>query len=127
MNDTYGHAAGDYVLRDISQQLRSLIRPYDVIGRLGGEEFALMLPDTDLAGALAAAERMRTAISAERISVAGADITLSASFGVADCHRGTLDASVALSHADAAMYESKRAGRNRVTCFDTAIKVTTAA
>lgn len=125
VNDTYGHAVGDYVLRKVSESLKAQLRPFDIVGRLGGEEFGLVLPDTDIAGAIAVAERLRAAISAERLMVAGTVLNLSASFGVADCRAGTLEAGVALSLADTAMYASKKAGRNRVTCFDSGI--TTAA
>jgi len=126
INDTYGHAVGDYVLRFVAESFKSQLRPYDIVGRLGGEEFGLILPDTDIEGACAVAERLRSAIAGERLAVAGTDISLSASFGVSDCRGGDIGASAALSLADAAMYASKRAGRNRVTCFDPALTTSAA-
>lgn len=117
INDTYGHAVGDYVLRNVCAVLRSEMRPFDIIGRLGGEEFAIILPDTNFSGATAAAERLRAAIAADPVSIAGADLAVTASFGVADCLSGQVDLGAALAQADSAMYQSKKAGRNRVTCF----------
>ncbi len=108
-NDTFGHPAGDEVLRQVAEVLRHQARPYDIVARYGGEEFAIILPSTPLEDALRAAERLRQAI--ERIPNSHAPIT--ASLGVAEYQRGSMPASL-LYNADSALYHAKRSGRNRV-------------
>lgn len=120
INDTHGHAAGDYVLRNVAAILKAELRPFDIVGRTGGEEFAVLFPDTDFASGLAAAERLRKAVSRSPIAVSGTTVSVTASFGVADCQRGEIKADAALAQADHAMYCSKREGRDRVTPFTSA-------
>ncbi|MEW6338702.1 MAG: GGDEF domain-containing response regulator [Acidobacteriota bacterium] len=117
VNDTYGHVNGDAVLRSAAQTMRRALRPGDVLGRYGGEEFLAVLPDTDLAQARRVAERLRTALAAQTIRTGDArPIRVTASFGVAAC--GELaertGVGVLVERADARLYEAKAAGRNCV-------------
>jgi diguanylate cyclase (GGDEF)-like protein len=114
VNDRYGHAAGDQVLKAFAGALRETVRESDVAGRWGGEEFALVLTGTDAAGGVRLAERARVALAARGLRMPdGEELTVTASFGVAafpECQElGEL-----LIAADSALYEAKRAGRNRV-------------
>jgi diguanylate cyclase (GGDEF)-like protein len=114
INDAHGHAAGDRVLQAVGATIVRAARSPDIPGRLGGEEFAVLLPETDGAEALTFAERLRRDLSALAVAYNGATIRFSCSFGVAA--RGeheTLDA--LLMRADAAMYRAKGEGRNRVS------------
>lgn len=111
INDRHGHAAGDGVLREVAARLRRQMRCADLLGRLGGEEFALLLPATDLAGAQAQAELARQALRREPMAIAG---TVTASFGVAQWD-GSESAADWLHRADLALYEAKRRGRDQVS------------
>ena len=111
INDRHGHAAGDGVLREVASRLRRQMRGADLLGRLGGEEFALLLPATDLAGALAQAELARQALRREPMAIAG---TVTASFGVAQWD-GSESAADWLHRADLALYQAKRCGRDQVS------------
>ncbi|WP_052309208.1 GGDEF domain-containing protein [Saccharomonospora cyanea] len=121
VNDTYGHPAGDDVLAAVASALSSVTRPADVVGRFGGEEFLLLLPDADTSAAELAAERIRTTIAGLRIPTTdkrGAQATISgrtASIGVAVFPRHADDLDGLLQAADTAVYEAKEAGRNRVS------------
>jgi len=119
VNDRFGHAGGDAVLRSVAAILRASIRTEDIAARWGGEEFILLLPETDLAGARQAAEKVRLAIAACDIPVEGTPIRVTASFGVAahDLER-SLDATIA--DADRALYHAKENGRDRVVVHDSA-------
>jgi diguanylate cyclase (GGDEF)-like protein len=112
INDTYGHAAGDEVLRCVAATLRNTVRDSDLVARLGGEEFAVVLPDTTLAEGRLVAERIRTSLWDQTIPVIGSNVT--ASFGVAELQSGDSGAEVLLNRADQAMYRAKAAGRNRI-------------
>ncbi len=116
INNTYGHLAGDAVLERIAAVFHRDLRSDDIAARFGGEEFVLLLPDTDLEHALALAERVRGAIGRERIRVAAINETLSAtvSIGVAMCPRDGTDSSALIHRADTAVYRAKIQGRNRV-------------
>ncbi len=109
-NDEHGHAAGDRALRAVAQAMQEALRDEDVAGRFGGEEFVCVLPETDLAGALRAADRMRLAI--ERLDLPEGRIT--ASFGVALAEPGRHDTATLLRAADRALYDAKASGRNCV-------------
>jgi diguanylate cyclase (GGDEF)-like protein len=114
VNDTLGHAAGDSVLRGIADVFKDAMRQrLDSVARFGGEEFVIVLPDTDIGRAVAIAERLRVAVHDARFPYAGHEIRLTASFGVAECHEDD-DPEALLSRADAMMYRAKEDGRNRV-------------
>lgn len=120
VNDTYGHAIGDDALRHIAALWRNVLRDMDVSGRLGGEEFAALLPHTALADAKLVAERIRVDIANGALAVEGADpLVLTISIGVATLDHGEGLASL-LGRADSALYAAKRAGRNRVLLADAA-------
>lgn len=118
INDRYGHEAGDAVLKAVAACLEGNARDCDVLGRIGGEEFSLFLPNTNLAGAEVVAEKLRGAIQDLTLIAGDAPLTVTASIGVA-CgrteHRSIADIQ---RLADQAMYFAKKQGRNRVTCFD---------
>jgi diguanylate cyclase (GGDEF)-like protein len=115
VNDTFGHLAGDAVLRQAARRLLGSVRPYDAVGRYGGEEFLIVLPGCDSDSALSLAERLRLGIAAERIEANGALIQVTVSLGAAISEgEPEPDAVALLRAADAALYEAKRAGRNRV-------------
>ena len=116
INNTHGHLAGDAVLERIAEVFGRDLRSDDIAARFGGEEFVLLLPDTDLERALALAERVREAIARECIRVEAIDATLSAtvSIGVAMCPRDGKDSSTLIHCADLAVYRAKIQGRNRV-------------
>lgn len=113
INDSHGHAAGDAVLQEVSARLRAAVRATDAVGRWGGEEFLVVMPECSLATALAASERLRQAI-AEPIDVGGARLVVTASFGVAMHGGGDVTLDDAVHAADLALYRAKSQGRNRV-------------
>ena len=114
VNDRHGHDVGDDVLVSLAERLRDAVRSADTVARMGGEEFALLLPETELAGALTVAERARASFEAAGIRLKGGSrLTVTASFGAAD-YPASADR-VALSRdADKALYAAKRLGKNRV-------------
>ena len=115
VNDSRGHAAGDATLQAVALAIQETPRETDVAGRVGGEEFALLLPETTLADATRLAERLRSRI-AEKLSVAHGDgeIRVTASFGVAEFDSTTESLDVLVARADALLYRAKESGRNRV-------------
>jgi len=116
INDTFGHSAGDAVLAAVAARIGAAMRPYDLLGRIGGEEFLIVAPRTDVAGAVSIAERARARVSEAPVQSGGSVARVGASFGVTlvDPHEpDALDR--ALARADAAMYEAKDAGRDRVS------------
>jgi diguanylate cyclase (GGDEF)-like protein len=112
VNDTYGHAVGDDVLQQCARRLLAGTRAGDVIGRWGGEEFLILLPDTSLDEARAISERIRAAVAAPPISVDGGELDVTISGGCAVDDDGDIDA--LLRRADAALYRAKAGGRNRI-------------
>ena len=114
VNDTYGHDAGDNVLREFSTRLRRNTRGIDLACRMGGEEFVIIMPDTDLARALQVAERLRSCIAAETFQVnADSTLAVTASVGVATLERQEDTPEALFKRADLALYAAKREGRNR--------------
>ena len=112
INDTYGHLAGDVVLREVGKRLRAELRVIDGIGRYGGEEFLIVLPACTESGALLVAERLRRILCNHPISLEGNEPVVTASFGVSQhCDGGSAAATIA--NADHALYRAKHDGRNR--------------
>lgn len=117
VNDTYGHPVGDRVLAAVAEVLRQSTRAVDVVGRLGGEEFAILMPDADAEAALQAAERVRKAVEALILDADGLCLVVTASFGVAVYVRADDTIHDLFTRADRALYRAKQAGRNRVESF----------
>lgn len=113
VNDEFGHHGGDVVLRAFADLIRSHVRDVDVSGRIGGEEFAILLPDTDREGAALVAERMRRSLNSVAIAVEDTNLNVAASFGVAELVPGQTGDDL-LRSADAALYRAKDEGKNRV-------------
>ena len=112
INDTHGHATGDEVLRHVARTLTTLIRPYDAVGRYGGEEFLFVLPGCDSDSTMNLAERLREEIALQKIAY---NLTVTVSIGATALEwRQPIAASALLRQADAALYKAKRGGRNRV-------------
>jgi diguanylate cyclase (GGDEF)-like protein len=124
VNDTYGHAVGDKVLVAITAAIRSLLRDIDVFGRLGGEEFAILQQETDLAGGRATAERLRAAVAETAVDTGNTVLKVTISIGVALLSPDDSGLDEVLKRADDAMYEAKRSGRNQVTDSPSAPAVT---
>jgi len=117
VNDTYGHAAGDEVLKAVATTCRSKLRTSDLFGRLGGEEFAILLPHVGAEDAMIAAEKLRAEIAARSISGEFGTLNVTASFGVSALSIVRRDIETLLAQADAAMYQAKGTGRNRCMSF----------
>ena len=113
VNDTLGHAAGDDVIRATATRCLAMLRDADVIGRIGGEEFAIILPHTDIAGAEHVIQRIRTQIGVTPIATAAADVAITVSGGVAQWRPGD-NAVDLMRHADKRLYLAKDGGRDRI-------------
>jgi two-component system cell cycle response regulator len=115
VNDTYGHQMGDEALRETARTLRESTRPYDAVGRIGGEEFLLVLPGCDQMNAASHAERLRVSIERLSMDVPGGALRITASLGVTVFRDGSAsDSDSLVQAADEALYRAKREGRNRV-------------
>lgn len=114
VNDQYGHATGDQVLRTLARILRQRLRRSDIVGRYGGEEFAIVFPDTDAATARRVLDQVRTAFAKVSQHAENEEFFVTFSAGVADL-KNTVDPDALFDTADSAMYTSKQAGRNRIT------------
>jgi diguanylate cyclase (GGDEF)-like protein len=121
INDTHGHQIGDEVLCKLASLLSARLRGHDLLGRFGGEEFMVIAPETGTEGALALAESLRTIIASTPFTTAKGVIPISVSIGISNCaataKRALKDM---LAEADAALYDAKHTGRNKVVCFGVA-------
>jgi diguanylate cyclase (GGDEF)-like protein len=116
VNDTYGHAVGDTVLREVARRLQAALRVVDVAGRVGGEEFAIALPETGR-GARDLAERIRTTIERDPVATSAGDVSVTMSIGLTTLNGADADLGSLLAEADHALYQAKAAGRNRVVAI----------
>lgn len=118
VNDTYGHQCGDKVIQLVADVVREHIRDSDIAGRYGGEEYAVLLPDTDKVGGATFAERIREAIEAREVLCEGHVIRCTVSLGVADMSGTINEHATLIERADQALYASKKNGRNQVSIHD---------
>lgn len=114
INDTYGHQAGDTVLRTISDSMKLSLRLSDIIGRIGGEEFAVILPETDINAALIIGDRLRKRIEALEIPHKNSKLKITISIGASSSSKDDLSIDDVLQRSDAALYRAKDNGRNRI-------------
>ena len=114
VNDTYGHIAGNQVLDELAERCQSQVRSIDLIGRFGGDEFILLLMETNAEDALSAAERIRQHIAAAPIETEKGPLAITVSMGIAHLGTDCLDLVTLISRADSALYQAKNAGRNQV-------------
>lgn len=122
INDRWGHFVGDQALRHFAAALSAQLRKTDAAGRMGGEEFAVLLSDTDIAQAMRFGERIRSELASTPLVHAGEQIPLAVSVGIAAIHASDLTPEAALSRSDIALYRAKRSGRNRIECHSEATK-----
>ncbi len=123
INDSFGHAAGDSVLRSFGQVLRESCRVYDVPGRYGGEEFCIVLPETRIGNTTVVAERIRERLASSRFDVGSDQVAITASIGIAGmdspAEEGVVTSSALIERADRALYSAKHRGRNRIEVWPT--------
>ena len=117
INDSYGHQAGDAVIQATAELIRQSTRDADIAGRNGGEEFVVLLPDTDNGGAVTFAERLRRSIEAHEVAYEGQCIRFTVSLGIADLSQPTSGYAQLIERADNALYKSKSGGRNQVSLY----------
>jgi two-component system, cell cycle response regulator len=114
VNDTYGHLCGDEVLQIVARRMKECVRPYDTVGRYGGEEFLVIASATDAAGTMALAERIRSTLESKPVVTQAGEVRVTASLGAAvSTDARTVDAQALLRLADKALYRAKELGRNR--------------
>ena len=118
VNDTYGHQAGDEVIRQVSQALRDNLRTTDIAGRYGGEEFGVLLPDTNADSAVVFCERLRKQIEAMEVVHDGQTIKFTVSLGVSQANPSATDYKAWLEQSDQALYYCKENGRNQTRIFE---------
>jgi diguanylate cyclase (GGDEF)-like protein len=122
INDSFGHSAGDHVLRAVGQVLRDSCRVYDIAGRYGGEEFCIVLPETKVGNTTVVAERIRTRLAKSRFEVGEDQVVVTASIGIAGIdsveQEGVVSPSTLIDRADRALYSAKNRGRNRIELWD---------
>ena len=118
VNDTYGHQVGDEVIRALASAVREEVRESDLAGRYGGEEFAVVLNETDASGAHTFCERIRERIEAMTVEALGQSVRFTISLGYAELQAEHESLEAWMKQADAALYYSKETGRNRTTCYD---------
>jgi len=118
VNDTYGHECGDLVIQSVSQTLLEQTRDYDIIGRLGGEEFGILLPQSTVKEAQEVAERIRQKVESTRISYNGQEIRVTVSLGLIQNNEAILDFNTLVVLGDKCLYKAKAEGRNRVIRYE---------
>lgn len=118
VNDTYGHSAGDAVLKAVAKCMQQTVRQSDALGRIGGEEFSVFMPNTASSGAMQLAETLRQAVEALNPSIGDLNLRVTASIGVATCEGPPEEMRLIQQRADHAMYQAKQLGRNRVSALD---------
>jgi diguanylate cyclase (GGDEF)-like protein len=115
VNDTYGHKTGDLVLQELSRLCLETLRETDMVARMGGEEFAILFPETDVQHAFEVAERLREKIESNELSLeTGLPIKFTTSIGVITLSKKNVNIDMLLHLADKALYEAKQTGRNKV-------------
>jgi diguanylate cyclase (GGDEF)-like protein/PAS domain S-box-containing protein len=117
VNDSFGHLAGDRLIETVAELCRKELRKIDLVGRYGGDEFVALLPETPVEKATRVVERLRARVAQKTLRFEGQAVLVSISIGVAGCDETCLRLETLLSHADAALYDAKQAGRNRVAVW----------
>ncbi|MEW5719839.1 MAG: GGDEF domain-containing protein, partial [Chloroflexota bacterium] len=117
VNDTHGHPAGDRVLRALTECCRENVRTIDIVGRYGGEEFVLLLPETDLTDAIQVAERLRVSAASASVSFGRERLRFTISLGIAELTADIPNLAALIERADQAQYLAKQSGRNRVRVY----------
>jgi diguanylate cyclase (GGDEF)-like protein len=116
INDTYGHLVGDQVIKLFALRMGAVLRPYDSIGRFGGEEFLILIPNCPMNEVMTVAERLRVSVAIDKFLVGQFSIPVTVSIGVSTIREADRDVNLALQAADSALYDAKNRGRNRVEC-----------
>jgi diguanylate cyclase (GGDEF)-like protein len=123
VNDTYGHIVGDDVLIEVAGTIKTHIRSFDIPARFGGEEFTVILPETDNRCALIVAERLRKAVEKLHFNVSSRSFSITVSIGVANfTHSSNITDDMFIEQADRALYYAKQHGRNQVASYETVVK-----
>jgi len=117
INDTYGHPAGDEVIKELTRRISSVLRTYDAVGRLGGEEFLILTPNCGLTEAMGVAERLRQCVANKEMVVGESAIPVTVSIGVSGVAENLAGVKAGIETADLALYAAKKNGRNRVECY----------
>ncbi len=122
INDRYGHPVGDAVLRELATVMTATFRQIDVVARVGGEEFAILLPSTDLSGAILVAERVRELVASRAVQIDGVEVKYTISGGVATMHETGLGLDSLMKRADQALYAAKGRGRNCIEAWGAGVE-----